>query len=266
MSDTTWVLVSALAVGFLLGAVGRALLRSRVRLSWSDAVVAGLLGAVVGTLVGGLVPGGPRPWLAGLVAVLGTAAVLLVMERLAARRRVVRGSVADLVRAGESARVEFKSSARYNRHSGKRDERLEKAVAKTVAGFLNADGGVLLIGVADDGSIAGLEDDYTLLKAPDRDRFELWLRDMLTKTIGVVATSDVRVAFDAADGHDVCLVTAPAAGRPVFVHGTEGHDATLFVRLGNGTRELDVEEALTYCVDRWGRRALRSAGSARLLS
>ena len=110
MSDTTRVLVSALAVGFLLGAVGRALLRSRVRLSWSDAVVAGLLGAVVGTLVGGLVPGGPRPWLAGLVAVLGTAAVLLVMERLAARRRVVRGSVADLVRAGESARVESCSS------------------------------------------------------------------------------------------------------------------------------------------------------------
>ena len=52
------------------------------------------------------------------------------------------------------------------RHSGKRDERLERAVAKTVAGFLNAEGGVLLIGVADDGSIPGIEDDYTLLKAP----------------------------------------------------------------------------------------------------
>jgi uncharacterized membrane protein YeaQ/YmgE (transglycosylase-associated protein family) len=247
----------------VLGVAGRALLRSRVRLSWSDSVVAGLLGAVVGTLVGGLLPGGPRPWLAGLVAVLGTAAVLLVMERLTAGRRQVHGSVEDLVRAGESARVEFKSSARYNRHSGKRDERLEKAVAKTVAGFLNAEGGVLLIGVADDGSIPGIEDDYTLLKAADRDRFELWLRDMLTKSIGVVATRDVRVEFDAADGHDVCLVTAPPARRPVFVHGSEGHDATLFVRLGNTTRELDVEEALTYCIDRWGRRALQSAGSAR---
>ena len=258
------MLVGALVVGFALGAVGRAVLRSRVRLSWSDSVVAGLLGAVVGSLVGGLVPGGPRPWLAGLVAVLGTAAVLLVMERLAARRRQVRRSVQDLIRAGESATVEFKSSARYNRYSGKRDERLERAVAKTLAGFLNAEGGVLLIGVADDGSIAGLEDDYTLLKAGDRDRFELWLRDMMTKSIGVVATRDLRVEFDGADGHDVCLVTAPAARRPVFVHGTEGHDATLFVRAGNTTRELDVEEALTYCADRWGRRALRAAGSTRV--
>jgi len=266
VSDVTWVLVCALGVGVVLGAAGRVMLRSRVRLSWSDSVVAGLLGAVIGTLVGGLVPGGPRPWLAGLAAVLGTAAVLLVMERVAARRREVRGSVQDLVRAGESAKVEFKSSARYNRYSAKRDERLERAVAKTVAGFFNAEGGVLLIGVADDGSITGIEDDYTLLKAPDRDRFELWLRDMLTKSIGVVANRDVRVEFDAADGRDVCLVTVPAARRPVFVHGSEGHDATLFVRLGNTTRELDVEEALTYCLDRWGRRAIRDAGrSARAL-
>ena len=178
------------------------------------------------------------------------------MERVAARRRVVPGNLEALVSAGESAKVEFKSSARYNRHSGKRDERLEQAVAKTVAGFLNAEGGVLLIGVADDGAITGIEDDYALLKAPDRDRFELWLRDMLTKSLGVVATRDLRVEFSAAEGHDVCLVTAPAARRPAFVHGSEGHDATLFVRLGNSTRELDVEEALTYCVDRWGRRAL----------
>ncbi len=266
MSDATWVLVSALGVGVVLGAAGRALLRSRVRLSWSDSVVAGLLGAVVGTLIGGLVPGGPRPWLAGLAAVLGTTIVLLVMERVSARRREVRGSVEALVRAGESAKVEFKSSARYNRYSGKRDERLEHAVAKTVAGFLNAEGGVLLIGVADDGSIVGIEDDYTLLKAPDRDRFELWLRDMLTKSLGTIATKDLRVEFDATNGHQVCLVTAPAARRPAFVHGSEGHDAALFVRLGNTTRELDVEEALTYCLDRWGRRAIRgAAGSPRAL-
>ena len=264
MSDSTWVLVTALVVGCVLGAAGRALLRSRVRLSWSDSVVAGLLGAVLGSLVGGLAPGGPRPWLAGLAAVLGTAAVLLVMERLTARWRQVRMSVEDLVRAGESATVEFKSSARYNRHSGKRDERLEQAVAKTLAGFLNAEGGVLLIGVADDGSIPGIEDDYRLLKAPDRDRFELWLRDMLTQSLGLVATRDLRVEFDAADEHDVCLVSAPPARRPVFVHGSGGHDATLFVRLGNTTRELDIEEALTYCVDRWGRRALRADGSARV--
>ena len=263
MTDSAKVMAYALAVGFGLGAAGRALLRSRVRLSWSDAVVAGLLGALVGALVGGLLPGGPRPWLAGLIAVPATAAVLLGMQRLHARRHAIRGSVVDLVRAGESATVEFKSSARYNRHAGRRDERLEQAVARTLAGFLNAEGGVLLIGVADDRSITGIEDDYTLLKTPDRDRFELWLRDMLTKAIGVTATTDLQVEFDAVDGHDVCLVTASAARRPVFVHGAARQDATLFVRLGNSTRELDVEQALTYCVDRWGRHALRGRRRAR---
>ena len=185
-------------------------------------------------------------------------AVLLAMERLAARRRQVHGSVEDLVRAGESAKVEFKSSARYNRHSGKRDERLEKAVAKTVAGFLNAEGGVLLIGVADDGSVPGIEDDYMLLKAPDRDRFELWLRDMLTKSIGVVATSDGgELSSTPQTGTTSASSPRPPLGGPFFVHGSDGHDATLFVRLGNTTLELDAEESLTYPVHRWARRALR---------
>jgi uncharacterized membrane protein YeaQ/YmgE (transglycosylase-associated protein family) len=263
VTPTFWVLLFSLVTGVALGAAGRALLRSRVRLSWSDAALAGLLGAVVGSLVGGLLPGGPRPWLAVLVSVVATAALLLGMERLAARRREVRGSIPDLVRAGESGTVEFKSSARYNRHSGKRDERVEQAVAKTVAGFANAEGGVLLVGVADDGSITGLEDDYTLLKAGDRDRFELWLRDMLALSIGLAPTADLVVDFDAVDGHDVSRITVPAARRPVFVRTPGSQNTTLFVRVGNSTRELDVEAGLTYCVDRWGRRVLRSGGRPR---
>jgi uncharacterized membrane protein YeaQ/YmgE (transglycosylase-associated protein family) len=263
VTETFWVLAASLVIGVALGAAGRTLLRSRVRLSWSDAVLAGLLGAVAGSLVGGLLPGGPRPWLAGVIALVATAAVLLGMERLAARRRQVRGGVEDLIRAGESGSVEFKSSARYNRHSGKRDERVERAVTKTIAGFSNAEGGVLLVGVADDGSITGLEDDYTLLKAGDRDRFELWLRDMLALSIGLVATADLAVEFDAVDGHDVSRITVPAARRPVFVHTPGSQSTTLFVRVGNSTRELDVEAGLTYCLDRWGGRALRSGGRPR---
>jgi len=41
---------------------------------------------------------------------------------------------------------------------------LETAVLKTIAAFLNsAEGGTLLIGVADDGTIHGIESDYATL-------------------------------------------------------------------------------------------------------
>ena len=41
----------------------------------------------------------------------------------------------------------------------KRDARLVDACIKTVAAFLNSDGGELLVGVADNGQIIGLERD-----------------------------------------------------------------------------------------------------------
>jgi hypothetical protein len=241
------------------------MLRSRVRLSWSDAVVAGLIGTAAGSLFAG-VGGGLGFWLpvtSALVAVGTTVLALLGMERWQARRRLPRGTVRELAARGESGQLEFKSSARYNRHSGKRDERVELAVAKAVAGFLNAEGGVLLIGIADDGTVSGLEDDYPLLRSPTRDAFELWLRDTLTKTLGTLPAASVRIAFDEIEGRDVCRVTAPPAPRPVFARAGQGQPVAMYVRIGNSTRALGVDEAVSYCVSRWGRRrAIRASRPA----
>ena len=45
-------------------------------------------------------------------------------------------------------------------------------VVKTLAGFLNAEGGTLLIGVDDAGAVIGLAGDYEALRKRDRDGFE----------------------------------------------------------------------------------------------
>ena len=52
-----------------------------------------------------------------------------------------------LIAAGESDRVEFKSTLRTNLHTNRRDRAMESAVTKTLAAFLNSDGGALVIGV-----------------------------------------------------------------------------------------------------------------------
>jgi hypothetical protein len=265
MANQTWGILISAALGLGLGGLGRALLRSRVRLSLSDAVVAGLIGAAAGSLLAGLGRGlgVGLPVAAGATAVGVTVLALLAMERRQRMRRLPRGTVRDLMAGGETGNVEFKSSARYNRQTGRRDERLERVIAKTLAGFLNAEGGVLLIGVADDGGVTGIEDDLPLVTSPSRDGFELWLRDMLSTSIGTVACAAVQVTFTAVDGHDVCVVTAPPATRPVFLRPGKGQPPTLYVRVGNSTRDLPVDEALTYCVDRWGRRSLKSSAVGR---
>ena len=61
----------------------------------------------------------------------------------------------EIVAGGESKWVEFKQTGRVNLHTGRRDQVIEQMVVKTVAGFMNADGGTLLIGVSDTGEVTG---------------------------------------------------------------------------------------------------------------
>jgi Putative DNA-binding domain len=84
--------------------------------------------------------------------------------------------IVALLQQGESNTVEFKSTARWNLKDGKKDRTMEEVILKTIAAFLNTQGGILLIGVADDSSIVGLDLDYQTLKKKDRDGFELWLK------------------------------------------------------------------------------------------
>lgn len=256
----------ALVFGLVLGLIGRQLLRSRIRLSIAEATLCGIVGAIVGggtgAVAAGLIldkDGDQYPLATGFGAIIGTVIVLLLVDRYAWLKRRPTQGARELIAAGESARVEFKSSARYNVHSKQRDERLELVIAKTIAAFANSDGGVLLIGVDDDGKALGLANDLQFMKQPDLDRYELWLRDLLATTIGVVASAAVQIEFESIDGQDICVVRAPAATRPVILTGGKDKKRALYVRTGNSTRELQVDEALAYSATRWRGRSLRTS-------
>ena len=99
-------------------------------------------------------------------------------------------------------------------------------IAKAVAGFLNTEGGALLIGVDDSGTVLGLVNDFSTVRGSDADRFELWLRDFLATTLGQNAAATPVIDFtpvtvDGA-GTFICRVTCPASPRPVFVRSAEG--------------------------------------------
>ncbi len=86
-------------------------------------------------------------------------------DRLWGEKSITRPSLtlADLLAVGESQTVEFKSTARWNIYAGRADKKMEHVITKTVCGFLNAEGGTLLIGVGDDGAVVGLADDMKTL-------------------------------------------------------------------------------------------------------
>lgn len=246
--------LSVLGVGALLGLVSRLILRGRSSMSVSGSVLAGIAGSVIGGGLTHLITGSPESPRAAVVllfSVVGTVSVLLAAERLV--RRPVPTAL-ELIDAGESAHVEFKSTARHNVRSGQRDDRIEAVVAKTLAGFLNTRGGTLLIGVADDGAVLGLDDDLKHMKAPDLDRYELWLHDFLTRVLGAPAVARLRVTFPEVLGRPVCRVDAVKSPRPVFVRPPKSEAVQFYARIGNSTRELSVAEAIDYAIDHFHRR------------
>ncbi len=255
------VSVAVPVIGFLAAALARWLvgLRRPPRLSWAASTLCGIVGAAAGASLVALAVNRPVkdiPVAVVLSAVAGTVVVLLAADFVAARRALPQPSAVDLMRAGESERVEFKSSARYNLHTGARDARLELVVATTVCAFFNARGGTLLLGVADDATVLGLAEDFRLVRRPDRDNYELWLRDLLTTTLGSPAAAAVTVDFETIDGKDVCLLRVPPGRRPVFVRSGKQQRAEFVVRVGNSTRELDARELLEYAASRWRRRTV----------
>ena len=163
--------------------------------------------------------------------------------------------ISDLIASGESQSLEFKSSGRWNLHTRAKDPKMEHVLVKTVCGFLNAEGGNLLIGVGDDGRIIGLDNDYlTFPRKPNKDRFELWLRQHLDKSLSCQTAGIVRIEFEEVGGNEICVVHVGASTRPVFAKPLSGGSTAseFWVRVGNATKQMHGPDMVDYQAMRWG--------------
>jgi hypothetical protein len=152
-----------------------------------------------------------------------------------------------LIAGGETEGVEFKQTMRVNtrRPTPERDEAMDREVVKSIAGFMNSNGGVLLIGVDDVGAVTGLIPDYaTLGNRPNSDGFEQALRTLLASSFGKALAAEVASSVMKIEDQDVCVVRAPASSREVYAN--IGGAKSFFVRSGNTTQSLDMAEAHKY--------------------
>jgi hypothetical protein len=159
--------------------------------------------------------------------------------------------VTGLIEAGESESVEFKETARYNVHTKQPDKVIESLVVRAVAGFFNARGGTLLIGVNDYGVATGVRRDFkTLGDRPNADGFEQFLRSLLNTNLGKDRCAQVQVEFASVEEDKVAVVRVPASDRPVYVR--DGKSVAFYVRSGNTTQTLDTEQAHNYISAHFG--------------
>lgn len=155
----------------------------------------------------------------------------------------------DYLMHGEDATVEFKSTFRWDLNTEQANPALQKAVAKSIAGFLNTQGGVLLIGVSDDGSILGIENDINCLKRRDRDGFQQAFTQSIINYLGVEFGGYIQISFTERDKKTVCVVKVESSPKPVFLE--DKGEKEFYIRLGNTTRSLDIEKAYEYIGMNW---------------
>jgi len=145
-----------------------------------------------------------------------------------------------VVTSGESEVVEFKSTLRTNLHTRSKDPRMELAVLKTLDGFLNTNGGTLIVGVSDDGTPVGIQAD----EFENEDKMSLHLMNIVKARMGVSAMTNLHVRFDDHDDCRVMVVKCRNAPTPVFVK--DGDTERFYIRTGPSTTELSPSQTQDY--------------------
>ncbi len=160
-----------------------------------------------------------------------------------------RPDLSKLVQQEEDERLEFKSSLRFDPHVGRVNRDLEKATMKSVAAFLNSDGGRIVLGVDDTRHTLGLENDYGTIQRPTSDGFENHFTQVFNAMIGPELRHLVKLWFEKRDGHDVCVVDIAQSAHPVYLRTDNSEH--FYVRTGNTTTALKLSEVATYVSSRW---------------
>ncbi len=164
-------------------------------------------------------------------------------REVASSERLKQDAMA-MMRAGESDKVEFKSTMRTNLETGEKDKRMEKAVLKTLVAYLNSEGGTLLIGVNDEGEPLGLEAD----KFESTDKMNLHFTHMISNAIGDEFLPYIWFSIIDIEGKQIFMVNCDKCKKPVFYR--EGKVEEFYVRSGPSSIILSGKSLVNYVSNR----------------
>jgi hypothetical protein len=187
-------------------------------------------------------------------------------------------SVADetfqaLIRGGENEFVEFKSGALWSKSFTKAEitasdskdvhkfgkDTSKFIIAKTIAGFLNTEGGNLVIGIRENkggqkNEIVGVEKEYPQLKDPCSDGYRRMIIDEIVRKFlppGIFhhLTTYIRIQFMSTEDLTLCWLEIKKSDEAVFV--TVQDDESFFIRIDAETRQIADKALVNYCRKRF---------------
>lgn len=154
----------------------------------------------------------------------------------------------------EGHKVEFKASFDWSPLRNERDPNLRLGTLRTLCAFLNGEGGVVYLGVADDGKVVGIDDE--LLRSGHEnpsDHFEARIRQFVRDAIDPAPLNGLAIEFEQVGEKMVCVLSvAPQPGVTYLVHRKPNGrvDDDVYVRDGNRTVRLEGRSRDRFVVER----------------
>jgi hypothetical protein len=183
-------------------------------------------------------------------------------------------AIEAMIKAGESGHREFKLQALWSAQMTKEEIAASESpdvkkyrtnaskfiIARSIAGFLNTDGGDLIIGIREDRlnnaiTVAGIENDYPLLTEADRnpDGYRRMLVDAIIRKylpeIFDTASQFIHITFPEVSGKTLCHIHVKRSEKPVFVDS--GNEEIFFVRVDASTRAISGKTLTHYTLTRF---------------
>ncbi len=160
-------------------------------------------------------------------------------------RSTIQISSKELIAQGEHEKMEFKSTMRWNLKANKRDKAITHAVLKTIAAFLNTEGGILFVGVSDEGEILGLEKDGF----ENEDKMLLFLTNSIKSNLGALQLQHIHFHVEEMDGKEFLRVDVEQGTSPSYIKHDKDDD--FYIRTGPSTNLLRTSKIYEYISERF---------------
>jgi hypothetical protein len=155
---------------------------------------------------------------------------------------------ADLAADEESETLEKKESLRSHSDAVP-DEVIVDEVLGACLGFLNRQGGTVLVGITDDHRVVGIARD--IKRCGSFDNLCLFLTSKIRDKIGTVGCDLVQISGPVVAQERILRLDVRAAPRPIFPIKAVGGNTGLFVRNNNTTQLLKDQQAIDYIDRHW---------------
>ncbi len=192
--------------------------------------------------------------LTSVLVILGYAVIAIPVGVITSEVLAAKNARDALLAGEETERREFKSSAFYSYQNPNIPEKVifEASVIKPVAGFLNARGGFLFIGIDDNATPLGIQKDLDLKKW-DTEKYVRHLTDRIGEDLGPAAATCTHIRIETVEGLDICTVEIdPSPNEVWLVKSDKSRKRRVFyVRSNNSTRELEGPDLVSYIRKRW---------------